>query len=112
MLDRLEPPDRPSAGARPLAGTVSVRYWAAAREATGVEAQDVPPGPLGEVLAALLAQHPRLRPVLRVCSVFVDGAQVAGAGARAAVDADSVREPGPQLSAGSTLEILPPFAGG
>lgn len=98
-----------------------VQYWAAARDAAGVEAEEVPAGALGEVLAAVAAAHPRLVPILRVCSVFVDGEQVTGAGHRAVAGADAVAvvptagrptDRGPELAGGSTVEILPPFAGG
>ena len=67
-------PDGPSS---PTVGTVTVRYWAAARAAAGVE-EDVVPLPAGATLADLLAavrtrhaDRPRLAEVLTVCSVLV-----------------------------------------
>ncbi|MGL5928553.1 MAG: MoaD/ThiS family protein [Dermatophilaceae bacterium] len=77
---------------------VHVRYWAAARAAAGVDAERVPtPATVAELLAALAASRPALAPVLPVCSVLVDG--------RAGRGTDAVPD-------GSTVEILPPFAGG
>ncbi len=87
---------------------VRVQYWAGARDAAGVEAEEQPAGALGDILQAALAAHPDLAPVLRVCSVFVDGTQVSGTGA----DAIAQGGAGPHVAAGSCVEILPPFAGG
>lgn len=77
--------------------TVTVRYWAAARAAAGVESETVDAGRLGDILGTLSQRHSQLPPVLGVASVLVDGVQ-SGPDSR-------VRE-------GSTVEILPPFAGG
>lgn len=85
---------------------IRVRYWAAARAAAGT-AEDLldADGPLtlAEVTARALARHEgtRLADVLAVCSVLV-GDRPAGSRERASV----VVEPG------STVEFLPPFAGG
>ncbi|MGL4176902.1 MAG: MoaD/ThiS family protein [Dermatophilaceae bacterium] len=85
-------------GSGPRAEGVDVRYWAAARAAAGVDAERVPtPATVAELLTVLVAARPALAPVLPVCSVLVDG--------RAARGTDA-------LPAGSTVEILPPFAGG
>ena len=77
---------------------VTVRYWAAARAAAGT-AQEVLPGTtVGEVLSAARSRHgDGLARVLERSSVLVDG--VRGG-------------PGTVLTAGATLEVLPPFAGG
>jgi molybdopterin converting factor small subunit len=83
---------------------VTVRYWAAARAAAGRAQDDVPAGTLNEVLAAVRAVHvdrPRLGEVLSVCSVLVGEDPV---GSR---DRDQLDVP-----PGTTVEILPPFAGG
>lgn len=87
---------------------VRVHYWAAARDAAGVEVEQVPAGGLGEVLAAVVAAHPAIVVILRSCSIFVNGSQVAGAGARACAGELG----GPYVEPGSSVEILPPFAGG
>jgi len=80
------------------AETVTVRYWAGARAAAGVE-HDVVPGvrTVDELVGTLLATRPGLESVLPVCSVLVGG--------RASRGDDPV-------PAGSVVEVLPPFAGG
>ena len=88
------------------AGTVTVRYWAAARAAAGVAADRLAvtgPVSLAEVTQQALALHrgSRLGDVIGVCSVLV-GDRPAGTGDPAQV----VVEPG------TTVEFLPPFAGG
>lgn len=81
------------------AGTVTVRFWAAARAAAGVAEQHVAPGDLSGIVAALGAQHgERLTRVLGYCSFLLDGR--------------SVRDATTEVPAGSELEVLPPFAGG
>jgi molybdopterin synthase sulfur carrier subunit len=82
---------------------VTMRYWAAAKDAAGVPEQQVS----ADTLAAALAQAAetqgagRLRAVLARSSFLIDGNPV---GLRAA---ESV-----QLSDGNVIEVLPPFAGG
>ncbi len=77
---------------------VTVRYWAGARAAAGVDDETVPaPGTVAGLVAHLAAARPQLEPVLAVSSVLVDGR--AGAG----------EDPVP---AGAVVEVLPPFAGG
>jgi len=66
--------------------TVTVRYWAAAREAAGVD-----------TVAAAVAAHPDLARVASVATFLIDGR---------AAGRDTV------LASGATLEVLPPFAGG
>jgi sulfur-carrier protein len=83
--------------------TVTLRYWAAAKDAAGVAEQVV----VADTLAAALAEagrpavRDRLRPVLARSSFLVDGAPV---GRRAA---ETVALPD-----GAVIEVLPPFAGG
>jgi molybdopterin synthase sulfur carrier subunit len=83
--------------------TVTLRYWAAAKDAAGVAEQVV----TAETLAGALALagsaevRARLGPVLERSSFLVDGTQV---GRRAA---ESV-----PLADGAVIEVLPPFAGG
>jgi sulfur-carrier protein len=82
---------------------VTLRYWAAAKDAAGVAEQAV----TADTLAMALAQaggsevRARLEPVLQRSSFLIDGTPV---GRRAA---ESV-----QLSDGAVIEVLPPFAGG
>ncbi|MGA8995200.1 MAG: MoaD/ThiS family protein [Nocardioidaceae bacterium] len=101
------PGDEPAVGGVTSDGAVRVRYWAAARAAAGTDGDVVPVGAgatLGEVLDAVLRMHPdrpRLATVLPVCSVLVGDRPVT------ARDPDTVR-----VSAGDTVELLPPFAGG
>ncbi|MGV1007141.1 MAG: MoaD/ThiS family protein [Dermatophilaceae bacterium] len=85
---------RPEGDGIPL---VTVRYWAAARAATGVETEQLGGATVGDVMDAAVERHPTLAPVLALASVLVDGL----ASGR---DAPVV--------AGLTLEVLPPFAGG
>jgi sulfur-carrier protein len=83
--------------------TVTMRYWAAAKEAAGVAEQRL----TADTLAAALAQAAetagaeRLRAVLARSSFLIDGDPV---GLRAT---DSIL-----LEDGNVIEVLPPFAGG
>ena len=77
---------------------VTVRYWAGARAAAGVETETVPgAATVGELVDVLAAARPALGPVLAVASLLVDGR--AGSGL----------DPIPP---GALVEVLPPFAGG
>jgi molybdopterin converting factor small subunit len=97
-------PDRESVSS---AGTVTVRYWASARSAAGVESDSVPlvaGSTLADVLAAVRDLHrdrPRLADVVAVCSVLVGDRPVGSA------DPSKVA-----LADGDVVELLPPFAGG
>lgn len=83
-------------------GEVTVQYWAAARAAAGCASEQCQASTVAEALAVVAERHgDRLRAVLARCSFLVDGAPV---GRR---DPASV-----QVSAGSVIEVLPPFAGG
>ena len=82
--------------------TVIVRYFAAARAAAGMEAEPIEL-PVGasviDALAAVRERHgTELARVLERCSFLLD--EVA------------VRNRSVPLSDGSTLDVLPPFAGG
>jgi molybdopterin synthase sulfur carrier subunit len=78
--------------------TVTVRYWAGARAAAGVDEEVVSGVATVEaLLARLRGERPGLASVLPVCSVLVGG--------RASTGTDPV-------PAGSVVEVLPPFAGG
>jgi len=83
---------------------VTVRYWAGARAAAGTS-EDVfevdGPVTLADVVRRVLEAHPGAAAVVGVCSVLV-GDQPVGA-----------REPEDvAVAPGSTVELLPPFAGG
>jgi molybdopterin synthase sulfur carrier subunit len=86
--------------------TITVRYWASARSAAGVESDRIPvegPISLADVVARAVGLHPGtpLREVLHVCSVLVGDRPV------------SSEEPGDVLvPPGASVEFLPPFAGG
>jgi molybdopterin synthase sulfur carrier subunit len=80
---------------------LTVRFWAAARAATGVETATVAAGRLGDVIEDLRTKYPDLSLLLPRCSLLLDGVAVG----RDDVSATSA-------AAGTTLEILPPFAGG
>ena len=83
---------------------VTVRYWAAAKEAAGIAEEALEAGNLAELIAAASArrgQDPRFSAVLARSSFLVDGAP---AGTRAAADV--------LLPDGAVIEVLPPFAGG
>ena len=83
--------------------TVTMRYWAAAKDAAGVGEQQVSADTLAAALAcaARTAGAERLGVVLARSSFLIDGDPV---GRRAA---ESVL-----LRDGSVIEVLPPFAGG
>jgi molybdopterin synthase sulfur carrier subunit len=82
--------------------TGAIHYWAAARDAAGVEAEPYDAPTLAAALAAARERHGEaLSRVLERCSFIVDEAPVGGRD-HAAVE----------LSTGGTIEVLPPFAGG
>jgi sulfur-carrier protein len=95
---------------------VTLRYWAAAKEAAGTAEETVTAGTLAEVLAAArgrarqggavtegadAGQDPRLRAILARSSFLVDGVPVGTKAPEAVV-----------LSDAAVIEVLPPFAGG
>ncbi len=81
---------------------VTVRYWASARAAAGVETEEFAADSLDQLLEAVRAAHqPRLTAVLAASSLLVDSVAV---GHR-----DPATVP---LAPGATVEVLPPFAGG
>ena len=88
------------------AGEITVRYWASARAAAGVESDALPvagPLTLADVVRRSAALHPgtRLPGVLEACSVLVGD--------------QPVKSRDPQevtVHPGQRVEFLPPFAGG
>jgi sulfur-carrier protein len=98
---------------------VTLRYWAAAKEAAGIAEEAVSAGTLAEALAVATAgsddggpggqekrdersgRNARLRAILVRSSFLVDGTPVGTRAPEAVV-----------LGDGSVVEVLPPFAGG
>ena len=83
--------------------TVTVRYWAAAKQAAGVAEENVDAENLRDVLAIAVRRHPaaEFEAVLSRSSLLVDGVRAPAA------------PPGEvDLTDGSLIEVLPPFAGG
>jgi molybdopterin converting factor small subunit len=79
--------------------TVTVRYFAGARAASGVDTESREAASLDELVAQIVAAHgDRLAKVLTACSFLVDGT--------------STRDRALQLSPGAVVDVLPPFAGG
>lgn len=79
------------------AATVTVRYWAGARAAAGVETEQRSGQTIGDVLDEAVGAHPRLAPVVAASTFLLDGR---------AADRSATLRPG------VTVEVLPPFAGG
>jgi molybdopterin converting factor small subunit len=80
------------------AATVTVRYWAGARAAAGVDSDTISGvATVGDAVAAVTRLRPALEPVTAVSSLLVGGVPA---------DRDAV------LPAGAVVEVLPPFAGG
>jgi molybdopterin converting factor small subunit len=75
---------------------VTVRYWAGAKRAAGVEKESLTADTIPE-LRDLLAARPELSKVAAVASFLVDGQQ---AGENTV------------LHEGAEVDVLPPFAGG
>jgi molybdopterin synthase sulfur carrier subunit len=79
---------------------VTLRYWAAAKDAAGVADEKVEARTLADALAAV-GDQARLRPVLARSSFLVDG-EPAGLRPHESI----------ALADGAIVEVLPPFAGG
>ena len=83
---------------------VTIQYWAAAKEAAGVDLESVEATTLAEALETIVARRGedgRLRSVLARSSFLVDGAS-----AGRSMAADLV------LTDAAVIEVLPQFAGG
>ena len=83
---------------------VTIRYWAAAKQAAGLAEETVQAPTLAAAIAAVLDRRggdQALRTVLARSSFLVDGSPV---GRRTAGDV--------QLPEAAVIEVLPPFAGG
>jgi molybdopterin converting factor small subunit len=83
---------------------VTIRYWAAARAAAGIDAEPVQAGTLAEALEEIVARRGgdgRLRSVLQTSSFLVNGLPAARRAAAGLVLQDA-----------AIIEVLPQFAGG
>jgi molybdopterin synthase sulfur carrier subunit len=79
--------------------SITVRYFAGARAAAGVDTETRRAASLDELIGQIVATHgERLERVLTACSFLVDGTQT--------------RDRSHALSPGSVVDVLPPFAGG
>jgi sulfur-carrier protein len=79
--------------------SVTVRYFAGARAAAGVDTESRDADTLEELVGQIVGEHgARLERVLTACSFLVDGT--------------STRDRSVALSPGSVVDVLPPFAGG
>ncbi len=84
---------------QPPLASVTVRYFAGARAAAGVDTETRSAGSLDDLIGQIVAAHgERLERVLTACSFLVDGTQT--------------RDRAHALSPGSVVDVLPPFAGG
>ncbi|MCU1669800.1 MAG: thiamine S protein [Blastococcus sp.] len=82
-----------------MAPSVTVRYFAGARAASGVDTETRTAASLGELVGQLVDAHgERLERVLTACSFLVDGTQT--------------RDRAMSLAPGAVVDVLPPFAGG
>ena len=83
---------------------ITIRYWAAAKEAAGVAEESVDADTLGDLLNTVVAsrkQDGRLAAVLARSSFLVNADPVGRADRESTV-----------LDEGAVVEVLPPFAGG
>lgn len=83
---------------------VTIRYWAAAREAAGTPEESVDAVSLAGALDAAVARRPsgsRLPEIFARSSFLID-ANPAGRAAKESI----------MLDDGAVIEVLPPFAGG
>lgn len=84
----------------PRPGAVTFRMFASARAAAGTAEVHIAPGPTAQVVAALTAGlPPRFADVLESCTLLADGVRL------------DHHSPAP-IPAGTTVDVLPPFAGG
>lgn len=79
-------------------GAVTVRYWAGARAAAGVDEDALHGCPtVADAAVAVVSLHSSLAAIVPVSTWLLDGRAV---------------PPHTALDPGSILEVLPPFAGG
>jgi molybdopterin converting factor small subunit len=79
--------------------SVTVRYFAGARAAAGVDTEAREAATLEELVGQIVDEHgEKLERVLTACSFLVDGT--------------STRNRALTLAPGAVVDVLPPFAGG
>ena len=79
--------------------SVTVRYFAGARAASGVDTESREAASLDQLVGQIVDAHgERMAKVLTACSFLVDGTQT--------------RDRALQLTPGAVVDVLPPFAGG
>ena len=78
---------------------VTVRYFAGARAASGVDTESREADTLDQLVGQIVDEHgEKLERVLTACSFLVDGT--------------STRDRALALAPGEVVDVLPPFAGG
>ncbi|MGV8850626.1 MAG: MoaD/ThiS family protein [Propionibacteriaceae bacterium] len=79
---------------------MQITYYAGAADAAGRDHEqlDTPDTTAEQLVSLLSARHDGLAGVLKSCSLLVDGSPAA--------------DPQTRISAGSRVDVLPPFAGG
>ncbi|MGY1601426.1 MoaD/ThiS family protein [Geodermatophilus sp. SYSU D00815] len=78
---------------------ITVRYFAGARAAAGVDTETREAATLDELVGQIVGDHgERLERVLTACSFLVDGT--------------TIRDRSLALAPGAVVDVLPPFAGG
>ena len=78
---------------------LTVRYFAGARAASGVDTETRDAGTLDQLVGQIVDAHgEKLQRVLTACSFLIDGT--------------AARDRASALSPGSVVDVLPPFAGG
>ncbi|MBW8764752.1 MAG: MoaD/ThiS family protein [Geodermatophilales bacterium] len=82
-----------------MPASVTVRYFAGARAAAGVDTETRVAATLDELVGQIVDEHgAKLERVLTACSFLVDGT--------------STRDRALVLTPGAVVDVLPPFAGG
>ncbi len=82
-----------------MSAGITVRYFAGARAAAGVDTETRDAASLDELVTQLVAAHgEKLERVLTACSFLVDGT--------------ATRDRALGLTPGAVVDVLPPFAGG
>ena len=83
---------------------VIIRYWAAAKEAAGVQEESVEAVNLGDLLNGVVASR---KPDRRLADVLARSSFLVNADPVGRADRSSIL-----LDDGAVVEVLPPFAGG
>jgi molybdopterin converting factor small subunit len=81
-----------------MAMDIEIRYFAAARAAAGVSVERVNPASLSMILKEVTATNAQLAHVIEQCSFLVDSV--------------AVNDMDMPINAGSSIDVLPRFAGG